>query len=76
MKDGSVPHPTTSRMTSPLRISVVFGLAGSLEYTVMVFWILPLTLRVLKVALISPSPPGGMALVETTVAVQPQDPLA
>jgi hypothetical protein len=67
---------STSRTTLPCKVSVIWGLTGSLEDTLMVFRTLPLTLRVLKVALISPSPPGGIACVETTVAVQPQDPLA
>ncbi len=42
----------------------------------MVFLVGPLRPLVWNVALISPSPPGGIASVETTVAVQPHEPLA
>ena len=55
---------------------VVFGLRGSFEVTVIVFDWFPFLDFVLKVTLIDPSPPGGIAVLVMTAAVHPQEPLA
>jgi len=48
----------------------------SLEVTVIDLLSLPRLLPVLRVTLISPSPPGGIAALVMTAAVHPQPPLA
>lgn len=56
--------------------TVVVGLFGSLEVTVIDFVCWFFFVPVLKVTLIVPSPPGGMAVLVRTAAVHPQEPLA
>jgi hypothetical protein len=65
-----------SLTTSPSSDKKKRGLCGSLEVTVIFLLSLPLRPVVLMVALISPSPPGGISSAETTVAVQPHEPVA
>jgi len=55
-----------------LTLIVVVGDLGSFDVTVIDFVCLFFLMPVLKVTLIVPSPPGGMAVLVRTAAVHPQ----
>jgi len=55
---------------------VVLGFFGSFEVTVIDLVCRFFFVPVLKVTLMLPSPPGGMAVLVRTAAVHPQEPLA
>ena len=67
---------SNSTWINAVRESMVSGLIGSFDLTVIVFFWFPFLWAVLKVTSIFPSPPGGMSVSVRTAAVHPHPPPA